>query len=143
LDHPLDRRFRSFELRLHVAVAAVAHPARHAGVVSPLTAGLAEPDALHSARHHHSTAHHRRNGTISHASRGDHVTNDEDRAEARKGKAKEVAGYATGDREVEAEGKLDQLDAAGASAAEDDDEAAAEAVEQATNDTRREHGELH
>ena len=59
-----------------------------------------------------------------------------------KGKAKEVAGYATGDREFEAEGKLEQLDEndtdeTGGSKAE-----AAEAVEEAEKEVRRQHGEL-
>ena len=56
-----------------------------------------------------------------------------------KGKAKEVAGYATGDREVEAEGKLEQLDDAGSSA---DESTAAKAADEAENDVRREHGEM-
>ena len=64
---------------------------------------------------------------------------DENRTEAVKGKAKEVAGWAAGDREYEAEGKLDQLDAAGASGDADNAE---EAVDQAEKDVRREHGEL-
>ena len=69
---------------------------------------------------------------------------DDDRVEALKGKAKEVAGYATGDREVEAEGKLERLDAAGADGGggDGDDTDADAAVDEATKDTRREHGEL-
>ena len=63
---------------------------------------------------------------------------DKDRMESAKGKAKEVAGWAAGDREYEAEGKLDQLDAAGA----DGDESAEQAVKKAEQDVRREHGDV-
>lgn len=58
--------------------------------------------------------------------------------ESAKGKAKEVAGWAAGDREYEAEGKLDQLDAAGA----EGDESAEEAAKAAEQDVRKEHGDI-
>ena len=63
---------------------------------------------------------------------------DKDRTETVKGKAKEVAGWAAGDREYEAKGKLDQLDAAGA----DGDESAEGAVKKAEQDVRKEHGDI-
>lgn len=61
-----------------------------------------------------------------------------------KGKAKEAIGWATGDREVEAGGKLDRLDAAGVPASEGADHAdhADETVEQAKEEVRRSHGEM-
>jgi uncharacterized protein YjbJ (UPF0337 family) len=66
---------------------------------------------------------------------------DENRAESLVGKVKEKAGFAAGDREVEAAGKLDQLDAAG-SGDEDETATAAQAVAEAEDEVRKDHGEL-
>ena len=66
---------------------------------------------------------------------------DKNRAEAVKGKAKEVAGWAAGDRQYEAEGKLDQLDAAGARS-DGEADSAEEAAKEAETDVRKKHGDL-
>ena len=69
------------------------------------------------------------------------MTNETSDGDSVIGKVEEKIGWLTGDREVEAKGKLKRLDAADGEEADGDDEAAADAVAEAEKDNRANYGE--